>query len=284
MLDMVAFYEVRAAVVAPAVQNTAGLADQHVTVLGDNITVPSQCSKIYGVYWGSGVTAVAVPTTFALLSSPSLRATSLLELSNIDTQVGVVATEYPGSISLPLGGVIPYNDFKEAPIQLVPGEALQCLSGTQAASAAEDNRVIVFLTDGNIAPMPAGVRIESLAADAVAAAVANAWSATAIIFRQALRAGTYAVVGMRASGQSMTAARLIFGNQGARPGTIATSGGAAYVGQFIQRDFADGLFRYGRSGIWGTFTHTNPPTVEVFCSVADAAANMHFILDIIKIG
>jgi len=281
MLDTIAFYEVRAATVYPALNNTAGLADQHVTVLGDNITVPSQCNKIIGVYWGAALTALAVPTYSAVLSSPSLRATSLLQLCSIDSQVTGAGVEYPGAGALPLGTTICYNDFKEAPIQLQPGEALQALSATQAASAVETNRVIVFLTDGNIAPMPGGIRIETVVADAQAAAVANVWQATAIVFQQALRAGTYAVVGMSAHGVTMTAARLVFGNSGNRPGVIGTNG---VLGTMAQPDFAGGLFRQGRLGVWGTFSHTNPPVVEVLCQAADAAATMRFALDIVKIA
>lgn len=280
MLDTVAFYEVRAAVVYPAIQNTAGLADQHVTVLGDNITVPVQCNKIIGVYWGTALTALAVPVRQAIITSPSLRATSNLEITAIDSQVTGAGVEYPGAGSLPLGTSICYNDFKEAPIQLTPGEALNALSGTQAASAVETNRVIVFLTDGVITPMPAGARIETVIGDCAAAAGANAWTATAMVFRQALRAGTYAVVGMRANGVTMTAARLVFGNQGARPGCIGTNG---VLGTFAAENPAGGLFRYGRLGVWGTFSHTNPPVAEVLCQAADAAANMTIALDVIKI-
>lgn len=281
MLDIIAFYEVRAAVVYPAVQNTAGLADQHVTVQGDNIIVPSQCNKIIGVYDGAALTALAVPVYYAALSSPSLRATSILQLASVDSQVTGAGVEYPGAGALPLGTTICYNDFKECPVQLTPGEALQFLSATQAASAVETHRVIVFLTDGNIAPMPAGARIETVLADAQAAAVANAWTAVAVVFQQALRAGTYAVVGLSAHGVTMTAARLVFGNQGARPGVIGTNG---VLGTMAQPDFANGLFRQGRLGVWGTFTHTNPPVVEVLCQAADAAATMRFAFDLVKIG
>jgi len=283
MMDMVAFYGARAAVIAPATAPVAGLADAHVTVIANNITVPAQCNKIMGVYAGCAVTALAVPTLAAIISTPKLRSTSLLELTAIDNQLAGAAVEYPGVIGLPLGSHIPFNDFREAPIELEPGEAMQCLTGTQAASAAENVRCIVMLTDGVLANPFTG-RIETVIADAAAPAVVNAWTPTAVVFRQVLRAGTYAVVGMKASGQSMTAARLIFGNQGARPGVIANSGGAGYVGNFIQQDFARGMFRYGRSGVWGTFTHTNPPVVEVLCQVADAAATMHFALDVIKIA
>jgi hypothetical protein len=279
MLDTLAFYEVRAAVVYPAYQNTAGLADQHVTVLGDNITVPDQCNKIIGVYDGVALTAIAVPVRLAQLSSPSLM--PRLEICAIDSQVTGAGVEYPGAGSLPLSSAICYNDFKEAPVQLVPGEALQFLSATQAASAVETHRVIVFLTDGVIDKMPAGVQIRTIGADLAAPAVANAWTPSAIVFRQPLDAGRYAVVGMKAVGVTMTCMRLVFGNQGARPGCIGNNG---VLGTLAQENIANGLFRYGRLGVWGTFTSTNPPTVEVLCQAADAAASMFVYLDVIKIG
>jgi len=275
MLDMVAFFERRAGTVA--LQNTAGLADTHVTVLADNITVPVQCNKILGAYSQSQTTVAAVPTSAVVLSSPTLRATSLLELAAwADLGVIGVATEIP-----PVDA--PYNDYKESPIPLQPGESLQCLSSTQAAAVAEDSHTLVFLTDGVLA-MPFQGRIETVIADAAAAAVIDMWSPTAVVFRQALRAGTYALVGMKATGQSMVAARLVFGNQGPRPGVVANARGAANVGGFMQVDQAKGLFRYGRLGVWGSFTHTNPPVVEVLCTVADAAATMHFAFDVIKVA
>jgi hypothetical protein len=279
MLDMIAFYEVRAAVVYPAYQNTAGLADQHVTVLGDNITVPDICNKIIGVYWGAALTALAVPVRLAQLASPSLM--PRLEIGAVDSQVTGAGVEYPGAGALPLSSAICYNDFKEAPIPLIPGESLQALSATQAASAVETNRILVFLTDGQIDKMPAGVRIRTIAADLAAPAVANVWTPSAVVFRQALDAGKYAVVGMKAVGVTMTAMRLVFGNQGARPGVIGNNG---VLGPLGQENIGAGLFRYGRLGVWGTFTHTNPPTVEVLCQAADAAATMFVYLDVVKIG
>lgn len=278
-LDCLAFYEVRAAVVYPAFQNTAGLADQHVTVLGDNVIVPDRCNKIVGVYWGAALTALAVPTRLAQLSSPSL--IPRLEIAHVDSQVAGAGVEYPGAGSLPLGSSICYNDYKEAPIQLESGEALQCLSATQAASAVETNRVIVFLTDGVIDKIPAGAQIRTMAADLAAPAVANVWTASAIVFRQPLMAGKYAVVGMKAVGVTMTACRFVFGNQGERPGCIGSNG---ILGPLAQEAIGGGLFRFGRLEVWGTFSSTNPPTVEVLCQAADAAATMSVYLDLIRIS
>jgi hypothetical protein len=92
---------------------------------------------------------------------------------------------------------------------------------------------------------------------------------------------------MKFNAVSGVAARLIFGNQGSRPGVIACNSatGAANVGGFSDsKDQYDALFRYGRAGVFGTFSHTNPPNMEVICSVADPAAAMHVALDLIKIA
>lgn len=277
MLDVIAFYGARAGTVA--LNNVAGLPDTHVTVIGNNVIVPSQCPKILATYAMSQATAGSL-TNQIQLSSPSLRATTLLDLCNWNANGAVVA-----AAQIPDNNA-PYQEFKESPIDLAPGESLQALSAVDVAAVAENIFVLVFLTDGVLA-QPFTGRIETVIADGQAAAVINTWSPTAMVFRQALRAGTYAVVGMKATGTSMVAARLIFGNQGPRPGVLATNSpvGAAGVGSFADSvDQFDGLFRYGRLGVFGTFSHTNPPVAEIICSVADAAAVQHFALDLIKIA
>lgn len=277
MLDTVAFYGARAGTVALLGVN--GLADQHVTVQVGNIIVPLQCSKILAAYGMSQATAGSL-TTQMLLASPSLRATTLLELCNWNANGAVVA-----AAQIPDNNA-PYNDFKESPIDLQPGEALTMQTAVDAAAVAENVFGLVFLTDGILA-CPFTGRIETVIFDNATAAVINTWSPTAINPRQALRAGTYAVVGMKASGVSMVAARLVFGNQGARPGVIATNSptGAANVGSFADSvDQMNGLCRYGRLGVWGTFSHINPPQVEMICSVADPIGSCHFALDLIKIA
>ena len=283
MHDTIAFYGARAGTVAPL--NVAGLADGHVTVQGNNIIVPSQCNQILTVFACSQATAGSL-TERITLTSPALQSTSLLELSNWNANGAVVAaTQIPDNNA-------PYNDFSNAPIPLQPGEALQALSAVDVAAAAENIFVIVHLTDGMVAlPLtgPGGTppRIESIIFDLQAAAVINTWSPSAIVPRQALRSGIYAVVGAKFVGTTMVAGRLVFGNQGPRPGVLATNAavGAGGVGSFSDaRDQYDAKFRYGRMGLWGTFSHINPPQVEVICSVADAAAAMHVVLDVVKIA
>jgi hypothetical protein len=233
----------------------------------------------------SQATAGSLTNTITL-SSPSLRASSLLELSNWNANGAVVA-----AAQIPDNNA-PFNDFSPAPIPLQPGEALQVLSSVDAAAVAENIFVIIHLTDGMLSTPITGSggtppRIETLIFDGQAAAVINTWSPTALVPRQALRAGTYAVVGMKAVGTSMVAARLVFGNQGPRPGVLATNAavGAGGVGSFSDaREQYSGMYRYGKMGVWGTFSHVNPPQAEIICSVADAAITQHFALDVIKIA
>jgi hypothetical protein len=291
MLDVVVFSEglagggARAGTVA--LQNVAGLGDSHVTVVGDNITVPAQCSKVLAVYCSSNATAASL-TNAHQLSSPSLRASSLIDLPNweINGAAAAAATLFPGNIAGPLGaldlvGVTPINDFKESPVDLQPGEAMQYLTSVDVAAVDELVRAVIILTDGTLAQPFLG-RIETVVADGVAAAVAGVWTPTAIVFRQVLRAGTYAVVGMKFVSTTGVVARLVFGNQGPRPGVICTpahGGGASGAVEPLA-----GMFRYGRLGVWGTFTHTNPPVPEIICAAADAGAVQHYYLDVVKIA
>ncbi len=282
MIDVIAFSEVAARAGTVALQNVAGLADTHVTVQGDNIIVPSQCPKILGVY-ANGSSTVGSLTNAVQLSSPSLRATSLLDLPNFENNglAMVAAAMHPGHLADRTGAIdvysVPVNDFKESPIDLMPGEALQCLTSVDVAAVGQSNRVVIFLTDGVLA-QPFTGRIETVIADGQAAAVAAVWSPTAIVFRQQLRAGTYAVVGLKAASTTMIAARMVFGNQGPRPGVLGDDVLASSLDHF------GGLFRYGRAGVFGTFSHVNPPVMEILCAAADAAAVQTFALDLIKIA
>jgi hypothetical protein len=276
MLDMIAFLGARAGTVA--LLNIAGLADGHVTVQGNNIIVPSLCSKILAVFAESQATAGSL-TNAMQIRSPKLQAESLLDLSLWNANGAVVAAAQIPDNNPPI------NDFKESPVELQPGEALQAFSSVDVAAVAENVIMPILLTDGNWTCPPGPIK--PVIFDGQAAAVINTWSPTALVPRQALRAGTYAVVGMKAVGTSMTAARLVFGNQGPRPGVVATNAavGAGGVGGFSDTvDPLGGLFRKGNLGVFGIFDHINPPQAEIICSVADAAAVQHFALDLIKIA
>ena len=288
MIDSIAFQQIGAVAGTVALQNVPGLADSHVTVQGNNIIVPSQCNKILAVYAAHNATVGSLCNAFQL-TSPSLRATSLVDLPMWEINglaAAAAAVGIPGNLAdttglVDVAGNTPVNDFKESPIELTPGEALQCLTSVDVAAVGYMGFVNVILTDGVLAQPFIG-RIETVVADGQAAAVAGAWTPSAMVFRQALRAGTYAVVGARFSSTTGRAFRLVFGNQGPRPGTIATPQHGA--GAYAANDPLHGMFRYGRAGVWGTFSHVNPPIPEILCAAADAAAVQDFYLDVIKIA
>ncbi len=277
MLDLVAFYGARAGTVAPI--NIAALADTHLTVIGNQIMVPTRCSKILGTFFESQATAGSL-TSAIQIRSPSLGSISNLDICNWNANGAVVAAaQVPDNDA-------PYEFFGEAPIDLVPGEALTALSAVDAAAVAENILGLVWLTDG-VLINPYKGRIEHVIADCNAAAVINTWSPTALAFRQALQKGNYAIVGMKATGLSMSAARLSgLQGQSERPGVLATNSpvGAGGIGSFADsKDPFDGLFRNGRLGVWGYFSSDAPPQAEVFCSVADPAISMHILLDVIRL-
>jgi hypothetical protein len=274
MYTVVAFLNAAGRAGTVALQNVAGLADASTFVQGNNVRVPDTCNKILAVFAETQATAGSV-TNAIRLSSPKMGERTLLDLDRwVANGAIVAANQIPGNNP-------PFNDYSQFPIQLASGEALQCLTSVDVAAVAEAPVVIVFLTDGNYVMPPAGSQIEHVVFDGQAAAVINTWSPTALVPRQALQAGTYAVVGMKAVSTTITAARLVFpgsGAQGFRPGCIGCATNQNTV------DPARGLFRNANLGILGTFTQDNPPQAEILCSVADAAAVQHITLDIVKVA
>lgn len=259
-MDTVAFYEARAG--TPAFSNIAALADQHVNVSGDSITIPSQCSKILAAIVTT-VTATAGNTTQVQISSPSLRGRTLLDLGCF----GI--TETPGNNP-------PFDLYAECPVELAAGETMQLLT-INSGTNTETVHGVVFLTDGVLAMPPlTGTGIETVRATGATTVSADAWTAVPLTFTQDLRSGTYALVGMKAASTTMIAARAIFSNQGPRPGCVGVPTLYSYV------DPGNGIFRYGRLGLWGTFTHMNPPQIEVLCGSADTA--QEFLLDLVKVA
>ena len=268
MFRTVAFQEAQLSAVL--LQNVAGLADQHVTVIGDNITVPAETPNLMAIYADGGNALADVVQ--ARLEAPSLK--PYLDVAQFTTFAGVVATHLPVSPT-------PINNYLGKGINLIPGESMQYTVAEDAAVAATTELGAIWLGDGNyglgaLARLP----METVRFVGQAAAVAAGWSASAMVFDQALKAGTYAVVGMHFTSPSAVLARLIFSNQGARPGCIGyiTPAGAAF-GQI-----ENPMFRNGNLGVWGTFSHSNPPQLELLCQAADAAAAQFGYLDVVKIG
>jgi hypothetical protein len=143
----------------------------------------------------------------------------------------------------------------------------------QMGAGAQVNSMVVFLGDGKIAPISGDAR--TIQATGSAAAVAGAWTNTTLTFADTLPSGQYQLVGAKFVSTTAFACRFLIPGQYARPGVI---------GQQVLSDPEIRRFRDGSVGLLGTFAHDNPPSVDVLCNAADAAAVMFFWLDVIYLG
>lgn len=229
----------------------AALADQHITVTGDDIRVPDFANKLIGAF------ATGANITLARFSSPSLRARNLLDIAPLN-----VAAE-PASPA-------PYHNYVNRPIELTPGEALQFLAAEDAAGAARQIG-LAWLANG-IDALPSG-EIRTIRATTTGTSTANVWSLFSLTLGQQLEAGRYAIVGFRAQSATCIAARLVIPGSQYRPGVVAFD---------ADSDLDVNVFRNGNLGSWGEFEHTFPPQVEVLTTAAETPDE--FYLDVIKIG
>jgi hypothetical protein len=228
--------------------NIAGLADGVMQTSGNNIT--SFGSILLGLY------AVGANMTRAQFTSATLRKLAPIEIEPFDA---AAAPANPPT----------FNRFDKTNTPINPGEALQALT---AASAAAQNTVVAFVAD-KVDAIPPGP-IFTTRATGTTTLVANAWTNVALTYDQSLDVGTYAIVGMRARSAGGIAARIVFQNQGARPGTIARTSAS-------HEDIAAGVDRWGGYlGAYGTFVQTNPPSVDFLSSSADTSETILF--DLVK--
>lgn len=217
---------------------------------GQDFRVPTGLANIIGkaalIADASGVRAQ--------IASPSLRI-----IANLDVEPVVLAATFgspPEQIYHP-----------DAPIPLVADEALNFFVQSNPAAAA-DHFGLVFLSDG--AQQAVTGPFFTIRCTAAIQQVAGAWVNGTLAFGQTLPAGRYAVVGMRCRSTDGVAARLVFPEMVARPGVAVVNA----IG-----DLDPWAVRFGRSGIFGEFPHTNPPTMDILGGVA-AAQVVH--LDIVR--
>lgn len=255
------YFESRAG--TTVLSEVAGLADQSVNVRNDNIVVPSDCNQLIGAF--ASMSNATDTLVAARLSAPSMRTNLLLDLPvlNVPAAGGNNEPANPAPINVLLG----------RPVQLVSGEFLQALEQSDGTTAANLCLVLAWLGNGSYANPYKGYNVMTVRATAAQTLVANAWTAGVITLDQQLAAGTYAVIGMRASSAGLVAARIIFSNSGNRPGCLACDS---------LQDVGHPIFRSGNMGVWGTFVHTNTPQIEFLSVSADTAETVFF--DLVKIA
>lgn len=264
--DTVAFFENKTDVASLDLIN--GAADTVHTVSGDNVTVPSNWNQILGA-WATMENASDTPVN-AQLSAPSMRNRTLVDIPLINNPASATFTH-----NIPQ----PYNEYLAAPVQLTPGEFLQAYMQGSGTTGTCYQTVAVFLGDGNYAipPTMVGYPIQHVRATSATQPAADVWKALVLTMSQTLKAGAYAAVGARIQQDTCRFARLILTDAGNanRPGCVG-------VNNVKTPDIA--VFRNAGLGVWGLFTHTNIPQIEIFSQTTDTAANGKFTLDVIQIG
>lgn len=248
MFTLVGFYD---ATQHDALAAVNGMADPHVRVSGDDIYVPS-LNKLLGVFAG-GISMIE-----CRLQSPSLR-------RMVNQRITPVYPE-----ALPCGSWYGAGAHfhKLMPRVLDFAEALNAFAKN---AGGNDEYVFVWLMD-KLDSLPAGelVTIESTLS---VTDVVGAWVNGALTFTQTLPAGRYAVAGMRITGGSPVAARLVFPDTSPRPGCMGSQ-------HYYELDIPE--TRYGNLGSWGEFEHDAPPTCDV--AGKGAGALVHYVyLDLVQV-
>lgn len=220
--------------------NMAANTDPHIRVVGDDVVVPEEIPYLAAAY------AVGINLTRASIVSPSIRRRYPFELTPLDAAANPSAQ-------------FVFEPFT-TPIQLDASEALNFLVAETGSGAVRDSG-FVWLSDGPFAPIT-GSEIFTIRATGATSLVAHTWTNCSLTLNDTLPAGEYAVVGMAAQSTTAIVARLVLTGQTWRPGVIATTSTLVK---------GHPLFRYGNMGVFGTFTHNTPPTVDFFATTTDSA-------------
>ena len=248
MFSLVGYYESQDS--SAALVLAAALADPHLRVSGDDITLPEWAPNLLAA------TAFGAGITLAQLRSPGLR-----EFAQMDLAPLALAAE---PITLQR-----IQDWFDAPIHVGARQILQA-AVAESTSGAEVDPVLVWIGD-KIDPAPAGP-MRTVRCTNGSTLGAGAWTNGALTFTQSLPAGKYAVVGMMAWSAGLLAARLVPPGAYHRPGCL---------GGDLLGDIAPDRFRYGRAGKWCQFDTDAPPTVDFLSVSADTAQEVY--LDVVQL-
>lgn len=242
---------------AATLQNLAALADPQLFRSGDTLRVPA-LNKVFGMFGGLG----SGSTQIMQLVAPSLREIGnfLVTPTNGNADADVEPDDPPVGV-----------DLTEFPLELRRGENMTVEA--QADTTAAAFTWLLLVMGDQLKPVPAG-KMRTLRFTMANSLTARVWSNSDITATEELPEGEYAVIGMRAVGASVIAARLVpRGGDGWRPGCI---GGDTHGYQDHP------MFRYGRLGEWLRFMHDNIPSVDFLTDLGDSDVDV--FLDVVKVG
>lgn len=233
--------------------NVAALAGTPYRTQGDDAFVPPDFNQIFMAYaWGENT------ITRAQFEAPSMVTRGAYEIRPID--LALIPTP-----------AFPMHKFLETPIILDEGEAMNW-KGTNSGGAADRHHGMLWLSDGNLAPVKDPDEI-TIRATATITCVADTWSQGQMTLDRDLRVGEYALVGARVESATAHAFRFIPANSNARPMVIGYATGGLEE---------DSIFRHGNLGTWLTFQHDAPPQIECLATTTDSAQTL--TLDIVKLS
>lgn len=250
-----------------ALDPVGAVADPHVHIEGDNVYIPQDTRQLIG-FWG--FTGSLTATETAVASAIRLQAPSMSvykDISKFQLPAAAAADdEEPDSPT-------PMELWLNNPMLLSAGEGMQMHVKETVAGDDRQATGVVLLGDGNYANPYKGMPMFTARFTAAITCVAYSWVNGSITLEQNLPVGQYVVAGMKLITASGLAARLVFSNQGARPGCLAYDS---------IEDISNEVFRAGNMGVWGNFHTSTPPTLDVLARTTDSA--QEGFLDLIKIG
>ena len=133
-----------------------------------------------------------------------------------------------------------------------------------------DGWALLWLAEGPVAPVHGD--IHAVRATTGHTTAGDIWENVALTFDQTLPVGRYQVVGMRAIGTALLAARLVFIGYGWRPGVPACA---------VLGDGEVHAFRKGKFGAFGEFEFDQPPTIDLLGTGVTSTEEIY--LDLIQI-
>lgn len=244
---LAAFYE-NFQIVAP--HNINAVPDQQLFTSGKEIRVSPTVQNVCMV----AATYLSSNNKAAFLTSPSLRVLAPYDIN-------------PFSITAPIAAPQGYTDRYDDPLKLLGNESLT-LTIDAAAGAAHDAYGLVEFCDGPV--KPASGDVFTVRATGAAVLSAGAWVSTQLALQTVLPAGSYNVLGFKAIGTNLVAARMNFVGQWNRPGVLG-------VADPTVED--QPRARNGYGGVYGAFDINQPPTVECL-GITDTT--QEFYLDLVK--
>ena len=237
---------------AAAAADIAVIPDETLFAQGDIIRVPGDMNLLQGLAF------VSAATTFV---AADLQAPSLRTLADFDLLPAERAATFGSPPALAWLGL--------NPMSLTSDESLTFNTNTDHAAAIEIYGFL-WLADGP--PAPVSGEIFSVRATAAITLVDGIWTNGDLTFTQDLPFGDYDVVGLRAESANLIVARLVFPGGRWRPGV---------PGANAPGDVDAPQFRYGMSGVLGSFNSNSPPSIDMI-GITDTAEDV--ILDLIKTG